>query len=128
MTPQEKNIVRSLIAVAWADGRMEATEATVVEGLLAGFDASEEEERELLEYARVPRSLENDLPLESLSSADRGLLLSNAALLTMADGEESAGERAVLGRLAELLGFTPEQAARIVADAQRDVPGGSSGA
>ena len=42
MTPGEKNIVKSLVAVAWADGKVEKPEANVIEGLLAGFDASEE--------------------------------------------------------------------------------------
>ena len=49
MTPGEKNIVKSLIAVAWADGRIEESETSVVEGMLAGFDATEAEEAELVE-------------------------------------------------------------------------------
>ena len=58
MTPSERNIVKSLIAVAWADGKLEQPESGVIEGLLCGFDASEDEEAELLEYARTPRTLE----------------------------------------------------------------------
>ena len=46
MTPGEINIVKSLIALAWADGKMEQSESNVVEGLLLGFDASDEEEAE----------------------------------------------------------------------------------
>ena len=106
MTPSEKNIVRSLVAVAWADGKLESGESSVIEGLLSGFDASDAEEREILDYAKTRRTLENDIPLADLSQGDRELLLSNAALLTHADGSQSAKERAVLAKLAEVLGFS----------------------
>jgi tellurite resistance protein len=119
MTRGEKNVLRSLVAVAWADGRLAEGEASVIEGLLAGFDASEEEEAEIIEYARTPRTLEDDIPLDDLSQEDRELLLSNAALLTHADGEQSAGERAVLDELVELLGFSEEEAEQII-EATRD--------
>jgi tellurite resistance protein len=115
MTPAEKNIVRSLVAVAWVDGKLESGESSVIEGLLTGFDASEDEEREILEYAKTRRTLENDIPLADLDSGDRELLLSNAALLTHADGSQSPKERAVLKKLAEILGFSREEANDILA-------------
>jgi uncharacterized membrane protein YebE (DUF533 family) len=108
VTPGEKNIVKSLIAVAWADGHMERSEAKVIEGLLSGFDATPDEERELLAYASAPRTLEDDIPLAELSDADRELLFANAALLINADGIESPSERSVLGRLAALLSLQEE--------------------
>jgi tellurite resistance protein len=117
MTPAEKNVVKSLVAVAWADGRVEAPEAGVIEGLLCGFDATESEEREILEWSRTRRTLKDDVPLADLGSEERELLLANAALLTHADGEQSPGEKRVLDDLVELLGFTPEQAAEIIESA-----------
>lgn len=115
MTPSEKNIVRSLIAVAWVDGKLESGESSVIEGLLSGFDASEAEEQELLEYAKTRRTLENDIPLADLTPGDRELLLSNAALLTHADGRQSANEKAVLKKLAAILGFSRDEANDILA-------------
>jgi hypothetical protein len=79
MTPGEKNIVRSLVAVAWADGKLEAPESGVIEGLLCGFDATPEEEQEILEYAKTRRTFENDIPLAELDREDRERLLANAA-------------------------------------------------
>ena len=117
MTPGEKNIVRSLVAVAWADGRLESGEASVIEGLLTGFDASEAEERELLEYARTRRTLEADVPVAALSRDERELLLANAALLTHADGEQSDAETEVLARLVTILGFSDAEAHAILSDA-----------
>jgi tellurite resistance protein len=117
MTPGEKNIVRSLVAVAWADGKIEAPESGVIEGLLCGFDASPEEEQEILEYAKARRTFENDIPLGELSRDDRELLLANAALLTHADGEQSEQEKALLEKLIQVLGFTRVEASEILESA-----------
>ncbi|HTQ02860.1 MAG TPA: TerB family tellurite resistance protein [Polyangiaceae bacterium] len=117
MTPSEKNIVRSLVAVAWADGQLASGESSVIEGLLTGFDATEAEEKEILEYARTPRTLEKDIPLGELTREDRELLLANAGLLTHADGEQSLEEMDVIVKLVELLGFSDEEAHEILAGA-----------
>lgn len=114
MTPSEKSIVKSLVAVAWADGKVEQPESHVIEGLLAGFDASDEEEKEILEYAAVKRTLDKDVPFDSFGTEERELLLANAALLTHADGEQSDSERALLDKLIELLGFSKEEASSIL--------------
>lgn len=119
VSPSEKNIVKSLIAVAWADGRMESSETSVIEGLLSGFDATPDEERELLAYARTRRTLEDDVPLDELSQEDRELLFSNAALLIQADGSEAASERWVLARLGELLSLSPQLMGEILGSVQR---------
>lgn len=114
MTPSEKNIVKSLVAVAWADGKVAAPEAGVIEGMLCGFDASEEEERELLQYAKQKRTLTEDAPIRELSREDRELLLANAALLTHADGEQSEAERALLNKLIGMLEFNEAEAKQIL--------------
>ena len=114
MTPQQKNIVKSLIAVAWADGKVEQIESGVIEGLLCGFDASDEEEQELLEYARQRRTLSDDLPLVELRREDRELVLANAALITHADGTQTRAEHSLLERLSVLLGFSESEARAIV--------------
>jgi len=126
MTPGEKNIVRALIAVAWADGRMEDSESSVVEGLLVGFDASPAEEKELLEYAKTRRTLDQDIPLLELSEEERELLLANASLLAQADGVETADEASVLADLIRLLGFSDEKAQLILAESTDGAPSLSS--
>jgi tellurite resistance protein len=116
MTPGEKNIVKALIAVAWADGHMEDSESSVVEGLLVGFDASADEERELLDYAKTRRSLDQDIPLLELSEEDKELLLANASLLAGADGLETVEETAVLSALGRLLGFSADKVKLILSE------------
>lgn len=109
MTPAERSIVKALIAVAWADGRVVDGEMGVIEGLLWGLDASDDEERELLEYAKTPRTIRGDVPLAELSRSDRELLMTNAALLTRADGIRTPDESEVLAELAEVLDFSPAE-------------------
>jgi len=111
-------VLRSLVAVAWTDGQLADGEVGVIEGLLSGFDASEEEEEEILAYARTQRTLE-DIPVSELTQEDKELLLSNAALITHADGEQSEDERGVLDSLIEILGFSEDEAEEIVS-ATRD--------
>jgi uncharacterized membrane protein YebE (DUF533 family) len=114
MTPAEKNIVKSLIAVAWADGTVDAPEQGVIEGLLSGFDATQAEQDELLEYARTRRTLDVDFPVSELSEEDRELLLGNAALLTHADGDQSESEKVLLDKLVAMLGFGPDKTQEIL--------------
>lgn len=118
MTPSEKNIVKSLVAVAWADGKVEAPEAGIIEGLLCGFDATPEEEQEVLEYAKQKRLLSQDIPLAEMNDEDRELLLANAALLTHADGDQTEGEKELLAKLVKLLGFDDAHAQSILESAR----------
>src|SRR4029453_2606940 len=118
MTPSEKNIVRALVAVAWADGKLEEPESGIIEGLLSGFDASDPEEREILEYAKQKRAFKDDFPIAELSREDRELLLANAALLTHADGEQSESEQALLTKLIGLLEISDADAKQILDSVQ----------
>jgi tellurite resistance protein len=118
MTPSEKNIVKCLVAVAWADGKVAAPEAGVIEGMLCGFDATEDEEREILQYAKQKRTLTDDAPIKELSAEDRELLLANAALLTHADGEQSDAEQALLQKLIGMLGLSEDEAKEILDSVQ----------
>lgn len=92
-------MVKSLVAIAWADGRLHKHEAQVIEALLAAFDVDPVGASALREYARTPRTLQ-DIPLPELSADDRRLLLQHAVLLTYVDGQQTADERELLIELA----------------------------
>lgn len=111
-------VLKSLVAVMWADGKVEGSESSVLEGLIAGFGASDAEEAEVLEYAKSARTLD-DVPLAELSVEDRELLLANAALLVAADGEQTDAEKDVLHKLSGLLGFADDEAKKII-DSSKD--------
>jgi uncharacterized tellurite resistance protein B-like protein len=106
MTPSEKNIVRSLVAVAWADGTVKEPEAAMIDSLLWAFGASDEDEAELKEFAKKKRTIKEDVPLDALDSKDRELLLAHAALLTHADGKQTKAEEKLLKDLADHLGVS----------------------
>ncbi|HVJ15453.1 MAG TPA: TerB family tellurite resistance protein [Polyangiaceae bacterium] len=106
MTPSEKNIVKSLVAVAWADGTVKEPEAGMIDSLLWAFGASEEDESEVKEFAKKKRTIKEDVPLDALDAKDRELLLSHAALLTHADGKQTKAEEKLLKDLADHLGIT----------------------
>ena len=118
MTPKEKTIVKSLVAVAWADGTVKEPERGMIEGLLWAFGASEADEKELVEYAKKKRTLEEDVPVSELERSDRELLLAHAALLTHADGKQTKAEEKVLEKLVQLLGFSADEAKPIVSGAR----------
>lgn len=98
MEPHKEAMVKSLVAVAWADGRMDGEETEVIEALLGAFEVADEEAADIRTYAKEPKKLE-DVPLTDLSASDRRLLLQHAVILTFIDGEQSDDERAVLEEL-----------------------------
>jgi uncharacterized membrane protein YebE (DUF533 family) len=123
MTPQERIIVQVLVAVAWVDGEMQQPESGVVDGLFAGFDASDEDQAAIEEWARTPRTL-RDVDVSTLSADDRDTLLRNAALLVLSDGVETDRERRLLAQLAQILDLSDAAANEIT----KSVRGGIAGA
>jgi uncharacterized membrane protein YebE (DUF533 family) len=117
MNSEDKIIVKSLIAVAWADGTVDASETQLLEHVLTSFDANADEAAELRAYASTPRSLD-DIPVAELSEDDREVLLVNAGVLMRVDGNEAAEERAMFDSLAKLLGYSPEDANRLLEESK----------
>ncbi len=118
MTPEDKIIVKSLIAVAWADGKLESEESDLLEQVITSFDANADEAKDLREYAKTKRGLD-DIPVDDLSKDDRETLLGNAGVIMRVDGNEAAEEHSMFDALAKLLGFNADDAMRIF-DESRD--------
>lgn len=117
MTPQDSKILRSLVAIAWADRRIAKEETRALETLFHAFGATPDEAKDLREYAARSRSL-SDVPLGELSDEDREILLGNAAVLTSADGKRSDEETKALDELVKLLGIDAAKAKTIIDDAK----------
>ena len=111
-------IVKSLVAVAWADGRMEAEELEVLEAMVSAFELSAEDADSIRQYARERRGLD-DVPLTDLSADDRRLLLQHAVIITYVDGEQSADEVELLKDLVKRLRIPQEEADAIIAGADK---------
>jgi uncharacterized tellurite resistance protein B-like protein len=118
MTPVEKTIVKSLVAVAWADGSLAEPESGMIDSLLWAFGASDEDETEIREFAKKKRTIKGDIVARALDQPGRELLLSHAALLTHADGKQTPAEAKLLKTLAEHLEFSEEDTKRIVGTAK----------
>ena len=85
--------------------------------MLAGFDASPEEEAELIEYAKVPRTFA-DIPVADMTTEDKELLLSNAALLALSDGKQTLDEARALSHLVGVLKLGDAESRRIISEAK----------
>ena len=110
-------ILKGLVSVAWADGRVAAEEMEVIEGLLQAFDATASEAQELRVYAKLERSL-HDIPLNDLSYDDRRVLLQHAVLLTFVDGEQHDKERKLLDELCQTLHIPDVEAKTLISAAE----------
>ena len=99
---QNLAILKGLVSVAWADGRMAGEEKEVLEALLQAFEASPSEAHEVRLFAREPKKL-SDVPLNDLSATDRRLLLQHAVLLSFVDGEQDQKEKQLIDELCEVL-------------------------
>jgi uncharacterized tellurite resistance protein B-like protein len=117
MHEEEFAIVRGLVPVAWADGEFADKEKEMLEALLEAYGATEDEKKNLREYAKEKRTLE-DIDLQELSAADRRVLLQCAVLLTFADGHQAAAESKMLGDLASKLRIPDEEAKHVIAEAE----------
>ena len=115
MQEHQEAMVKSLVAVAWADGRMDGEETEVIEALLGAFEISSDDAETIREYAKEPKKLE-DVPLTDLSASDRRLLLQHAVILTYIDGEQSEDEKKVLSELVERLRI-PAPEAKVLLEA-----------
>jgi tellurite resistance protein len=111
-------MVKSLVAVAWADGRMDNEERDVLDALSSAFQLSAEDTKVMRAYAQTPRTM-NDLPLAQLSDADRRQVLQHAVIITFVDGEQSDKERAIIHELTQKLGIGDAEAAEIIKGAEK---------
>lgn len=117
MHEQDMAILKSLVAVAWVDGKVQDEEKELIEALISAFGASDSEAEAVRQYAASPRGL-GDVPVTDLSADDRRTLLNHAVVLTHIDGEQTDQEKELIGNLGQLLRIPAEEATRIVAAAE----------
>ena len=117
MHTQNWAILKGLVSVAWADGRMAGEEREVLEALLQAFEASPSEAYELRSYAREPKTL-SDVPLHDLSADARRLLLQHAVLLSWVDGEQHVQETRLIDELCDVLRIPGVESKGLIAAAE----------
>jgi len=116
MQEAREAMVKSLVAVAWADGKMDEEETEVIEALIGAFELEGDDATSIREFAKTPRTLA-DVPLTDLSAADRRLLLQHAVILTYVDGEQSEQEQQILGAMVRGMNIPPDEAMELISRA-----------
>ncbi|HKO53510.1 MAG TPA: hypothetical protein VJV79_37635 [Polyangiaceae bacterium] len=114
---QNLAILKGLVSVAWADGRMAGEEKEVLEALLQAFEATPSEAHEVRLFARHPKKL-SDVPLHDLSADARRLLLQHAVLISFVDGEQDQKEKQLIDELCEVLRIPSIESRGLVAAAE----------
>jgi tellurite resistance protein len=115
--PQDLAIVKGLVSVAWADGRIAAEETEIIDSLLDAYAATPTERREIALYGRQPRTLA-DVPIHDLSHDDRRVLLQHAVLISFVDGAQDEKEKRLIDELCEVLRIPSVEARGIVRAAE----------
>jgi len=118
MHEQDLAIVKGLVSVAWADGRITGEENEVIDALLDAFRATPSETLEIRKYAQKVRTID-DVPINELSHDDRRVLLQHAVLITHADGEHHEKEQQILEALCKRLRIPDVEARGIIEAAER---------
>lgn len=118
MEEHQEAMVKSLVAVAWADGRMDGEENEVIEALLSAFEIEGGDAEKIREFAKTPKTLE-DVPITDLSASDRRVLLQHAVILTYIDGSQSAEEKQIIQGLVDRLRI-PAEEAKLLLDASSE--------
>jgi hypothetical protein len=119
ITNRQKDLVRALACVMWADGHAHPLEQRLIEDVIDSLDPSDAERAEMLEWVREDVCVLGDAEIERLSGDEKEVLLRDAVLLSLADDVLLPSERAMLEKLSERLEVPIETIDRIV-DAQRD--------
>jgi len=114
---QDLAIVKGLVSVAWADGRMAAEESEIIDSLLDAYQATPTERREIKLFASQPRTL-GDVPIHELSHDDRRVLLQHAVLVSFVDGTQHDKEKQLLDELCEVLRIPAVEARGIIRAAE----------
>jgi tellurite resistance protein len=116
MEASDKTLLRSLIAVAWADGKVAKEERALVDSLIEAFHADEAETKELRRFASASRTLD-DVALQDLDAGDRRRLLQLAVLISFVDGAQDEKEKALIDDLARRLEIPKEESEPLLEDA-----------
>jgi len=117
LNEDRKTILKLLVALAWADGRVTPEEMEIVDALLDAFEASTEAATEIREWAKTPKTLD-DVDVAGLHRSSLILALQHGVLLTYIDGEQSDNERKLIGDLVRKIGFSSSEAAPLLESAE----------
>jgi uncharacterized membrane protein YebE (DUF533 family) len=113
MENNTETIIKSLIAVAWADGRVGDEERELIDTVLEAYELAEEDAGRIREWASSHKSLDQ-IDFGGLAEGDRFLLLQQAVYVTYIDGVQTDDELALLRDLAARIGIDASRAGELI--------------
>lgn len=129
LTNRQKDMVRALACVMWADGNASPCERRIIEQLIDELGASADERIEMNAWLDADCSTLDDVEIERLSEDERQIVLSHALVLTLADDVQLPSEKEVLAKLTARMALPDDVVQRITEDAREDgavsLPGSS---
>src|SRR5688500_8543438 len=84
LTNREKDVVRALACVMWADGHAAPAERKLIEHVIAGFDPNEEEWREMMSWLSEDVAAVSGVEIERMTDEQREVLMTDAVLVSYA--------------------------------------------
>jgi tellurite resistance protein len=113
MTPMTEKMIKTLVTVAWADGRVADEEREIIDTLIELNDLDETEARKIRTWAEKRHDL-RELKFDGLDDVDKTMILQQAVFVTYVDGEQSDKELELLRDLGKRLAVEPDRAADII--------------
>lgn len=120
LTNRQKDLVRTLACVMWADGNASAQERRLVEQVIEELRPSKEERIEMSAWLDADCSTLDDVQIERLSEDEKQVLLTHAVVLAMADDVQLPTEKAILARIIERIALPGDLVRTIFEDARED--------
>ncbi len=120
LTNRQKDVVRALACLMWADGNAAPQERIIIEEVIDALGPNEDERKEMMAWLDRDCVKLSDVELERLDDAEKELLLSDAILLTYADDVALPTEKAMLEKLRERLGVSVEKLQQIAVEVREE--------
>lgn len=108
MDPATEKTLRALVAVTWADGRVEQEEKEILDSLIDAYGIHEDDANAIREWAATKKTLD-EIDLEGLEEPDRVAILLQSVFVTYVDGVQSDKEVELLRDLGKRLGFAEKR-------------------
>ena len=113
MDATTEKTIKTLIAVAWADGRVGDDEKEVIETVVDAYGLADDEADKIRAWAGTRRTLDQ-IDLKGLEEVDRILLLQQAVFVTYIDGVQTDKELELLFDLGQRLGLENSRATELI--------------
>jgi uncharacterized tellurite resistance protein B-like protein len=113
MDARTEKTIKTLIAVAWADGRVGDDEKEVIDTLVEAYAVPGDDAVRIREWAANRKTLQ-ELDYEGFEDVDRILLLQQAVFVTYIDGVQTDKELEILRDLARRLGIENSRATELI--------------